>query len=352
LIHFYKRLIQVNIMSDKEEPSDVQSGPVENAWAMKIPEFTEKDNPSGMLEESKFATLFPKYREKYLREVWPLVNAKLAEFNLKCELDVIEGSMTVMTTRKCWDPYIIIKARDMIKLMARSVPFEQACKILDDEIGSDVIKIGNLVQNRDRFIKRRQRLIGPNGSTLKSIELLTKCYVLVQGNTVSCLGPYQGLKQARKIVIDTMNNIHPIYNIKSLMIKRELMKDPKLKNENWERFLPKFEHKNLSKRKQPLKKREKKPYTPFPPAQPLSKVDKELETGEYFLKEQERRAKKSAEKREKQVESEEKRKEKREKSFVPPNENKKVVQNTVSKDVDVSKLKEKIKKAQSKKKKL
>merc|ERR1712058_193449 len=114
-----------------------------------------------------------------------------------------------------------------------------------------------------------QRLIGPNGSTLKSIELLTKCYVLVQGNTVSCLGPYQGLKQVRKIVVDTMNNV------KALMIKRELMKDPKLKNENWERFLPKFEHKNLSKRKQPFKKTEKKAYTPFPPAPVMSKIDKE-----------------------------------------------------------------------------
>jgi len=334
---------------------EIPEGPVENAWAMKIPEFKEDDNPHGMLEESKFATLFPKYREKYIREVWPLVQAKLTEFKLKCELDVIEGSMTVMTTRKTWDPYIIVKARDMIKLMARSVPFEQASKVLDDDVGSDVIKIGNLVRNRERFIKRRQRLIGPNGSTLKSIELLTKCYVLVQGNTVSCLGPYQGLKQVRKIVVDTMNNIHPIYNIKALMIKRELMKDPKLKNENWERFLPKFEHKNLSKRKQPLKKKEKKPYTPFPPAPVLSKIDKELESGEYFLKEKERKAKKAAEKREKQGEAEQKRIDKREKSFKPPVEKPAQKNNDApssSSDVDVQKLKAKIKKANTKKKKM
>ena len=284
-----------------------------------VPKFTKEDNPHGLLDESSFATLFPKYREKYLRDVWPSITKALKDVGVGCELNLVEGSMTVRTTRKTWDPYIIIKARDLIKLLSRSVPAPQALKVLSDDTQCDVIKIGGLVRNKERFVKRRQRLVGPNGSTLKAIEMLTDCYVLIQGNTVSAMGSFKGLKTCRKIVEDAMKNVHPIYHIKELMIKRELEKDPELKNQSWDRFLPKFKKKNV-KRKKPEYVKEKKARSVFPPAQMPSKIDLQIESGEYFLSQEAKQMKKAQAKLEKQKEGIEKNKRRREEAFIAPKE--------------------------------
>ena len=230
--------------------------------------------------------------------------------------------MTVKTTRKTFDPAAILNARDLIKLLARSVPAPQAVKILEDGVACDIIKIRNLVSNKERFVKRRQRILGPNGSTLKALELLTETYILVHGNTVCAMGPYKGLKDMRRIVEDCMANIHPIYHIKELMIKRELAKDPELANESWDRFLPNFKRKTLSRRRAPLKvtDKTKKTYTPFPPAPEKSKVDLQIESGEYFLGKQAKERAQQEDRREKQKERKAEKAKEREGDFVPPEE--------------------------------
>ena len=251
-----------------------------------------------------------------------MITKALEKRGIACTLDLVEGQMSVKTTRKTYDPSSILDARDMIKLLSRSVPAPQALKILDDGVACDVIKIRGLVRNKEKFVKRRQRILGPNGSTLKALELLTESYILVQGNTVSAMGPYKGLKEVRRVVEDCMNNVHPIYHVKELMIKRELAKDPNLKNENWARFLPNFKKRTLSKRRVPyqITDKTKKVYTPFPPPQEKSKVDLQIESGEYFMAKQAKDRAQKAEKLEKQKERKAERDEERAAAFVPPKE--------------------------------
>uniref|UniRef100_A0A8C2B6U9 KRR1 small subunit processome component homolog n=1 Tax=Cyprinus carpio TaxID=7962 RepID=A0A8C2B6U9_CYPCA len=264
--------------NQKKNETELQTVP--DGW--KEPKFTRVDNPRGLLEESSFATLFPKYREAYLKECWPLVQRALGD--VVSVLKMVSETCSSDAVIKCYGDFTLFQA----------------------------------------------------------LELLTSCYVMVQGNTVSALGPYSGLKEVRKVVLDTMKNIHPIYNIKTLMIKRELASDPELRTQNWERFLPNFRHKSLSKRKQPKKKTVKKEYTPFPPPQPESKIDKELATGEFFLRESEKRRQKMNEIKAKQAEALTKRQEQRQKAFIPPKEKPAVKKSKPA-------IKEKVKKAKSKK---
>jgi ribosomal RNA assembly protein len=49
----------------------------ENIDHWKIEEWKDEYTRGPLLEESSFATLFPKYREKYLREIWPVATKAL-----------------------------------------------------------------------------------------------------------------------------------------------------------------------------------------------------------------------------------------------------------------------------------
>ena len=98
---------------------------IADSWSQ-VDEFKPVDNIAGTFaEESSFATLFPKYREVYLKQSWPMITRALEKHGIACTLDLVEGSMTVKTTRKTYDPAAILNARDLIKLLSRSVPAPQ-----------------------------------------------------------------------------------------------------------------------------------------------------------------------------------------------------------------------------------
>ena len=93
-----------------------------------------------------------------------------------------------------------------------------------------------------------------------------------------------------------------------------------MSQEDWSRFLPQFKKKTTSKRKKPHEVTVKKSYTPFPPAPVPSKIDLQLDSGEYFLNEQQREAKKKAEKRTVAKERSVEKKKEREEEFQAPAE--------------------------------
>lgn len=95
-----------------------------------------------------------------------------------------------------------------------------------------------------------------------------------------------------------------------------------LAHEDWSRYLPNFKKRTLSKRRKPHKvtDKSKKTYTPFPPAPEKSKVDLQIESGEYFLGKEAKQRAAEAERAEKAKQKKEEKKREREREFVPPEE--------------------------------
>ena len=176
--------------------------------------------------------------------------------------------------------------------------------------------------------------------TLKALELLTGCYILVQGNTVSMMGYFKDIKVCRRIIEDTMHNVHPIYNIKELMIKRELAKNPAMKDASWDKFLPHFKKQNVKRKK--LKRREKSD-TPFPPEQKLRKIDEQMISGEYFLTKEQKDSIESEKKAKRQEQKLKEKISKREVQFEVPQEKSKNILETKAmptyKKPDINELK-------------
>lgn len=314
-----------------------------NVWMSETPKFKKGDMKHKLESVSSFEVNFPQYREPYIKECFPILKRIMKEQEIIVELDALEGKLKVTNTIDTWDPYSILLARDVIKLISRNVPIESAIKVFDAGTTSEIVQIKNLCKDDATFIKRRNRLLGNDNQTLLAIQLLTKCSIFVQGGTVAIIGPYEGTLKVMDIVKQCMKNVHPLYTINSLMIEKTLKENPDMQKKNWAEALPSYKPKSTTKNKKKTK-REPKPFNPMPPPQPESKMDQQLAQGEYFIAKH-LKSKPHLSKEEQKRKSEKIQAAKRAAQYQPPDEPVAKKQKVgKEQSVDIEKLKKKVKK--------
>lgn len=255
-----------------DEKRKMKNLPREVMEKKRITVFDESKFKHAFLEQSKFSVMFSKQKSDYIKSVEPYIHKACEIKKIEFNVDHQNSVMSVATTDRTRDPYVIIKANDLIQLLSKGVPLEQAVLVLEDDIFGEVIPVKMLCSNEKTFERRKNRLDNPK--ILKAVELLTKCKLFISGKVVSIIGNYRGLNEAKAIVIACFENTHPAYEIKKSIIKHKLEKEGK--EGEWDRYLPTI-------KKTHSKKITKKRISGGMPADiPQRKEDIARITGEYY----------------------------------------------------------------------
>lgn len=201
-------------------------------------EFEIDEFKDQFLAKSRFEIVYAKHLEDSLKESYKSMRTLLREKNIRIKMDRDERLIQVSTTSKTRDPYVILKSKDFVTLICKGVPLEEAQKVFDDKMSYAWINIQALASDKEVFINRRNRLIGPNGDTLTALKMLTKTYILVKSKSVCVIGPFASVLQVEQFVLKVMENYHPVHLLKQMMAKKEVEQCADKKDMNWKNFVP------------------------------------------------------------------------------------------------------------------
>ncbi|KAL6122689.1 dbe [Nucleospora cyclopteri] len=199
--------------------------------------FDESKIKHSFLEISEFAVLFPKHRVSYIKSIEKYMKKVLEDKKIDFETDWENLTMYVRTNNKTRDPYMIIKANELIQLVSKGMLLQDSISILEDGVFSEIIQLQPLASGKKSFENRRKRLANPK--VIKALELLTKTKILVSNKNVCVVGNTKGIDIVADVVVKCFNNIHPAYEIKALIVKNNLLFENV--SGSWEKFIPKVE---------------------------------------------------------------------------------------------------------------
>jgi ribosomal RNA assembly protein len=99
-----------------------------------------------------------------------------------------------------------LKLADVIKAVGRGFNPEKALRLMEDDEFLEIVDLKEFVGDRTNQLSRiRGRLIGKDGKTRRIIEDLTRCEMIIYGNTVGLIGNSISLPIAKHAVEMILN---------------------------------------------------------------------------------------------------------------------------------------------------
>jgi len=121
------------------------------------------------------------------------------EKNLNVNI-VIKDGMVRISEKNTEDPLAVWKARDVIKAMARGFSPEKAFQLFKNGKILEILDLDQYAKTKNDLLREKGRVIGKNGKTREYIEHMTGAYMSVYGKTVSFIGDFEEVYDAKKAV--------------------------------------------------------------------------------------------------------------------------------------------------------
>jgi ribosomal RNA assembly protein len=119
------------------------------------------------------------------------------ERTLNVEILVTDGVVKISEKRP-GDPLAVWKAKDVVRAMSRGFSPERAFKLFKNGKILEIINLNEYAKTKKELLRKKGRIIGKNGKTREHIEEMTGASVSVYGKTISFIGDFENVYDAKK----------------------------------------------------------------------------------------------------------------------------------------------------------
>ncbi|MEA1993475.1 MAG: KH domain-containing protein [Euryarchaeota archaeon] len=122
------------------------------------------------------------------------------EENLSVSILVEDGTVKI-SKESMDDPLAVWKARDIVKAMARGFSPRKAFQLFKNGKILEIIDLKQYIKTKKELLRKKGRVIGKNGKTREYIEEMTGAYVSIYGKSISFVGEFEDVYDAKKAVV-------------------------------------------------------------------------------------------------------------------------------------------------------